>query len=370
MEHKRERGLKQLSDGRWQWSWWHEGRYHRRIARTKTEARAYLEKVHTQIREGRYMDARKEAKTTLEEGVKEFLKWSNVNVRTATNLGDQHYAELWLQSPHFAHKRLDRITPVDVEAYKSDRVKKVSQRTTDADLGRLRRLFSLCVTWGLCQKNPVKAVKFFNPECRRDRFLTPEEEALLLKHAPPSLQPCITLAVNTGLRLREMLTLTWGQVDLKQGHVTVTAEMAKGKKTRHVPLNANAREVLEGLPRGLKSETLVFQKYGGEVFGNKRKKAPSFYKAWQATTAAAIKDGLDQRDLCWHTLRHTFASRLVIAGVPVNAVQQLLGHQSIQMVMRYAHLAPGHLRDAVHLLDSNLRFSCNDPQPAQKESAP
>ena len=374
MEKRKERGLKQLSDGRWQWSYQDPtGKYRRHIARTKSEARAYLEKVRTLIREGRYMDRRKEAKTTFEDAVKKFLTWSKVNVRESTYSNDKHYADLWLVSGHFAHKRLNKITPMDVEVYKAERVtgpKKVSQRTTDADLGRLRRLFSLCESWGLCEKNPVKAVKFFNPECRRERFLTPEEELELINRAPQEMRPCITFAANTGLRLREMLTLTWGQVDLRQGFVTITAEVAKGKRTRHVPLNERAKKALGSLSRNLNPNALVFPVYGGELFGDHKKKAPSFYKAWQKTVKAAKEDGLDGRDLCWHTLRHTFASRLVSAGVGLHVVQRLLGHQSIAMVMRYAHLGATDMRDAVKLLESNLQFSCNPSQPAQKESAP
>jgi len=279
----------------------------------------------------------------------------------------------WMASPHLTGKTLDVITVTDVEAYRTQRVsgkKGVSQRTADADLSRLKRLFSLCQTWGLCETNPVKSVKFFNPECMRERFISTEEEALLIEHAPRDLRNCITFAVNTGLRLREMLTLTWGQVDLKRGLVTVSADVAKNKKTRHVPLNDSAKAVLESLPRNIDPNALVFPKYGGEVFGKRSKDARSFYKAWQKTRDAAIADELDGHELCWHTLRHTFASRLVIAGVPLNAVQQLMGHRSIQMVMRYAHLAPDHLKNAVHLLDSKLQFSCTRPQPAETEKAP
>ena len=81
MEHRRERGLKKLPDGRWQFSWCHGGHYYRRIAPSKTEARAYLEKIHTQIREGRYLDKKKEAKTTFEQAVEKFLEWSHANTR-------------------------------------------------------------------------------------------------------------------------------------------------------------------------------------------------------------------------------------------------------------------------------------------------
>ena len=79
---------------------------------------------------------------------------------------------------------------------------------------------------------------------------------------------------------------------------------------------------------------------------------------------------MDGRNLCWHTLRHTFASRLVSAGVGLHVVQRLLGHQSIAMVMRYAHLGATDMRDAVTVLESKLQFSCNASHQDQKESAP
>ena len=91
------------------------------------------------MREGRYLDRRKEVKTTFEDAVKRFIAWSEVNVRPATYKNDRHYAELWLSSGHFAGKRLNKITAVDVEAYKAQRVtgpNKVSQLRTDADLRR------------------------------------------------------------------------------------------------------------------------------------------------------------------------------------------------------------------------------------------
>ena len=88
MEKRKERGLKQLPDGRWQFSWYVDGRYHRRIANFKGEARAYLEKIHTLIREGRYMDRKKEVRTKFEDAVKRFLEWSEINTRPSPKFRD------------------------------------------------------------------------------------------------------------------------------------------------------------------------------------------------------------------------------------------------------------------------------------------
>jgi integrase len=362
MASNKERGLKQLPDGRWQWSYKDpNGKYHRHFARTKKEAQGYLEKTRTLMREGKYLEKKKEMTTKFEDAVDKFLTWSKVNVKPSTYSGDKRISKVWSAFPGFKGKKLAAITPADVEAYKATRVKEVSQRSTDYELARLKRLFSLCEAWELCEKNPVKKVKFYHPECMRTRFLTHEEEAILIGLAPPALKPCIAFAVNTGLRLREMLLLKWKQVDLKQGLVTVLAEQAKGKRTRHVPLNEVARAALESLPRAIDPEALVFVHYGGIVFGKKKVNAHSFYRQWLDTLEAA---GLGKSDVCWHTLRHTFASRLAIAGVPLPVIQKLMGHRSIMMVMRYAHFGDTDLQAAVKILNSNFQKTGEDLAPA------
>jgi len=106
-EHK-ERGLKQLPDGRWQWSFKDRcGRYHRYVARTKGEARQYLEKARTAVREGRFMDRRREIKATFEDACKRFLKWGKTNLSDSTRSMDETFVKRWKSSPHFKDKALD-----------------------------------------------------------------------------------------------------------------------------------------------------------------------------------------------------------------------------------------------------------------------
>ncbi len=355
MEKRRERGLKQLPDGRWQFSWCYEGRYHQRITKTKGEARAYLEKIHTQIREGKYMESRKEVRTKFEDGVKRFLEWSEVNTRPDTFRNDTYYSARWLASRHFAGKAMDAIHSGDVEAYKTARAterrggKTTSKKTVDNDLARLKRLFSLCRTWKLCKNNPASEIKLFRPESRRDRFLDPQEETVLLEKSSDAVRPAVIFSIHTGVRQGEMLSLTWANVDLNRGRhgsITVTAEKAKGKKTRHIPLDAVARAALDTFPQDAPPEALVFDKFGGTYNSTLR-------VGWQK----ALEES-KLRGVVWHSLRHTFASRLVMAGVPLTTVQYLLGHATLDMVLRYSHLAPGHLEDAVQVLESNLRFTC------------
>ena len=363
MAERRERGLKPLPDGRWLWSFKDpSGRYHRNIARTKNEARTYLEKIRTAKREGRYMDRRMKVSATFEEACKKFLEWGEVNLSKSTSSQDATFVERWGKSPYFKGKVLDQITVADVEAYKAVTRKKVGARQTDYILSRLRRLFFLSInTWELCEKNPVSGgkVKFFNVKARRDRYVTPEEEAKILENADPRLRPAIVLSIHTGLRQDELLSMTWSEVDLKvggHGEVKVRGELAKDREDRHIPLSATARSILDALPRSLQPEVRIFR-FLGLGRGNVN-------RMWyEALSAAKVNEGVPRNQrITWHTLRHTFASRLVMAGVDLATIQKLMGHSNITTTMRYAHLARPHIEEAVLVLDPKLHFSCTCPE--------
>jgi integrase len=146
-----------------------------------------------------------------------------------------------------------------------------------------------------------------------------------------NLSPMVILAVNTGLRRGEMWNLKWRDVDFPERMLTVHGSGAKSKQTRHVPLNAAAAEALK------KHRGNVVTLPDVPVFGR-----AEFRKAWNGVLAKAKLENFR-----FHDLRHTFASKLVMNGVPLNTVRELLGHASIDMTLIYAHLAPDNLRSAV-----------------------
>ena len=131
--------------------------------------------------------------------------------------------------------------------------------------------------------------------------------------------------------------------------MTITAEVAKGKRTRYVPLNRAAREALDSLPRALNPEALVFGAFKG--------KARTLRHFWEPVVKASKLKGV-----CWHSMRHSFASRLVMAGVDLTTVQKLLGHRTLSMVLKYAHLAPGHLEAGALALDGYYQKTDSVPQ--------
>jgi integrase len=142
--------------------------------------------------------------------------------------------------------------------------------------------------------------------------------------------------MNTGLRRGEVVKLRWGSVDFNRRLLTVEGRNAKNRQTRHVPLNDEAVSVL----RNWREQSGT----GARAF----RVATGFRTAWGKVLKRARISNFR-----WHDLRHHFASRLVQNGVPLNTVRDLLGHGSVGMSLRYAHLAPDQRRDAVARLNKN-----------------
>jgi len=188
---------------------------------------------------------------------------------------------------------------------------------------------------GLVDKNPVTSVKMFREDERAMRVLSLDEQTKLLMVCRQHLKDLILFALHTGMRRSEILGLKWTFVDMNQGIVTVMS--TKTGHTRHVPANAVAMEVLKR--RQLAERDYVFTWQG--------KRYSRFDKTWRA---AVMVSGI--APIRFHDLRHTFATRLVTAGVDLVTVGELLGHRSIQMTLRYSHPGPEHRRRAVdHLAE-------------------
>ncbi len=155
------------------------------------------------------------------------------------------------------------------------------------------------------------------------------------------LKPMVLLALNTGMRRGELFKLTWENGNLHTRTITVEGATAKSRKTRHIPLNDEALDVLRRWKSQIAVPGLVFPSADGRPLNNVQ-------TAWEnLMKAAKIKR------FRFHDLRHTFASKLVMAGVDLNTVRELLGHADIKMTLRYAHLSQEHKAEAVARLVSS-----------------
>lgn len=149
-----------------------------------------------------------------------------------------------------------------------------------------------------------------------------------------------TTALNTGMRKGEILSLKWDHVDLKHGFILL--DITKNGERREIPINTTLRHSLQGLTRRLDVPFVFFDDNTRKPFCDIKR---SFHTALR-------RAGI--RDFRFHDLRHTFASHLVMAGVDLTTVSRLLGHKSLTMTLRYAHLAPSHMVKAVEILDNTL----------------
>jgi len=200
--------------------------------------------------------------------------------------------------------------------------------------------------------NPARLIRRSKESLGRVRFLSYDEEAKLrkaiaatvpgrIKDEGESAFAQLDIALHTGMRKSEQFSSAWEQVDLERGFIYLS--MTKNSTDRFVTLNSAAVEVLRRLQErhkeiGLPKDSTLFHSKREGLIRNPRK--------WFAT--ALEQAGIE--GVTWHTLRHTFASRLVMAGVDLKTVQELMGHKTIAMTARYAHLAPTHKLQALETL--------------------
>ncbi len=244
---------------------------------------------------------------------------------------------------------LARISPAHIEAIKLRRAQSVAHATVDKDLAVLKAFFNWCVARNLAAANPVRRVKLFHRDNSRLRYLSREEYDRLLKAAgaietSPYLEEKIVLAVHTGLRRGSLFGLRWEQIDFANRVVRIPR--TKNGRPLSLPLNATALSTLQSLhAAGNLTSPYVFPHTAGPKAGEPVRDIKNGFH--RALALAEIQD------FTWHDLRHTFASWLMMRGASLRSVAELLGHQSLKMTMRYAHLSPAFLSAEVGLLDSD-----------------
>jgi integrase len=265
-------------------------------------------------------------------------------------------------------KPLDEIKLAYIETWRIKRqALKRSPKTINRDTVTLKAALQKAVDWELLDRHPLERLKPLKVDRRPVvRYLSSNEEKRLVdalktrddlrrkartssnEHRrergyalypemgtyTDNLTPLVLLAMNTGLRRGELWNLTWKDIDLNKKMLTVRGKGAKSGQTRHIPLNAAAVNVLK-THRGD-----VIPMPNVPVFGN-----AEFRKAF-----SALLDKAKIESFRFHDTRHTFASKLVMAGVPLNTVRELMGHGSLEMTLIYAHLSPENLRDAVDMI--------------------
>lgn len=285
----------------------------------------------------------------------------------------------------YGDMQLKRFNTAIVDQLQTDLINKGYKPASNNKVTNLlKHMFNKAVEWEMVSEDILKRIRKVKPlkdSGKRLRYLTIEEVQTLISTCDAHLQPIVITALNTGMRRGEILSLQWeSNIDLKHGFILLDQGMTKNGNRREIPINDTLRGVLQGLTRRLDIPYVFYDHASGKPYKDIKRsfhtalknveylKCPDCdyqkprVKSKEAAgncpscgTRLAVLKGI--QDFHFHDLRHTFASHLVMAGVDLTTVSRLLGHKSLSMTLRYSHLSPGHLNNAVNVLDKALNGS-------------
>ena len=305
------------------------GRKREAIGPNKKMAEHALAKRKLQIAENRYLDIAKMSKVTFEQLSRNYLQYAKADKLS----WGRDERSIRLLSKKFAGMKLSLITPLAIEEYKNERRQSVAPATVNRELACLKHMFTKAIHWDMTSINPVKLVKLFREDNARTRYLSLDEIDKLLSSISERVKPMVITALNTGMRLGEILKLKWEDVDLINRVIIV--RRSKNGYSRDIPVTDQLYQALKPIDQ---SKEYVFSNADGNPVKSIR----------TAFEKAVLLAGL--KDFTFHDLRHTFASHLVMNGTDLLTVKELLGHRTINMTVRYSHLSQSHKRGAVDTL--------------------
>ena len=219
--------------------------------------------------------------------------------------------------------------------------------TINFEVGTLRTIFYMAVKWGYLKENPARNIARLKVnDSKLPRFLSIKECRNLLDNSPENLRHIFYVFLNTGMRKAEIENLEWSDMDFRRNKIRIHRKEFWHPKTgeRDIPMNQGTHNLLKRLKaqndKGLNSNFVFPDDDGGRIKDKLREQLIVIARK------AGIK-GLTKL----HSLRHTYASHLVMNGVDLPTVQKLMGHADIQTTMIYSHLAQDHLAEAANKIN-------------------
>jgi integrase len=317
---------------------------------SKRKAQQFEENLKRQIRERVNLDVREDM--TWGEAIDRY--WDTVIFPKGNKEAAKNYLGVLirLRSEIGENRPLVELTRSFLADYRDrllsgeQRGRKLKPSAVNRQLDDVRAILNRAADdWGVLIKAPK--IKQLPTDNKRDRRLSEDEEKLLLSKAPPHIHDFIIFCIDTGARKGEAVGLLWKDVELGQGDRGVVKFMdTKSKQPRGIPLTKRVHALLTEKLKDKPEDVEHVFVYQGKPAGDPKKAFEQAVKDAALFLPEGHKDNVTP-----HVLRHTFASRLVMKGVPLYQVSKLMGHASMRMTERYAHLAPKALENAIAALD-------------------
>jgi len=315
-------------------------------ARTKREAEAILVSILKDLSDRVYEVKQRQREVTFFEICDDFMAYGKARKRSWKR-DQEHIVHL----KSFFGKCLARdIKPAGIEEYITFRRNSITSRgrppavaTINRELACLRTIYNKAIQNDKCVNNPMNHIQLFKENNKRDRVLSNAEYERLLGCSPDHLRPIFITAYETGMRAREIFTLTWEQIDFERGFIFLKAEMIKTNEGRKVPISPVLHQTLSQIGR---NSGPVFQYKGKPIKCIKE----SFHKACQLAEISGF---------LFHDFRHTFVTNMRKAGKQDRVIMAITGHKTMSAFARYDTIDEDDLRMAVMNMESSEILGTN-----------
>ncbi len=311
----------------------------------KTDAKRWGEKTEVEMRDGRHFKTTESKKKTVAELIDKYISDVMPHKKQKTKLKQAMQLQWW--KDEIGYLTLSDLSTSKLAEKRDLLLKDKSPATTTRYLAALSHPFTIaCNEWEWIDINPLTKVSRPKEPKGRVRFLDRDERLRLLNSCKASEHPylytVVVIALSTGMRQMEILSLTWNQIDFSRQQAFLTD--TKNGERRALPITGHAMELLKELNKVRHIESkLVFP-------GLVDPKTPfCIRKPWKKAIEAA-----DIQDFRFHDLRHTAASYLAMNGATLAEIAEILGHKSLQMVHRYAHLSDQHTHGVVASMNEKI----------------
>ena len=357
--------LKKVGENLWQLDYRVHGRRKREtVYGSQTLAKEVLHRRLTEISEGTWLDRKQIQRTTIGELAQRYCDLISARKRGGAregyrlrNLAKQFGGRAELREGKWFFEGGRTVGELTREAIEQWHASKggTSPVNADRELALLRHMFSCALEWKMLRENPARGIRLFKRKNRRLRYLTREEINLLLKNLCGVVRLIVLTALHTGMRRGELLALKWTDIDWLAGSIHV--RKSKNGEDRFVPIDSVLAAELKSWHR-LKRSEFVFAWSDGRAVRDFRE---TFNSALSKSKIA---------DFRFHDLRHTFASHFMMNGGDLFTLKEILGHKTILMTQRYAHLSQAHKREVAKVLDTFWTLSPISDSPSAQPASP